>query len=302
MPVEESVIKADRVVRQALIDCILVFLLIPATGLYLWVVLPSLFQSNRLIGTSNSSGIAIIIPVIYALVMVEYYVKVRGLAKKRAQALGGQWQAQIVVVPGQEPLEGPTTIVVDSRPRYIFWNVLWLLIFGVLPVMLEYWLISVIWDQYNATVTDPAFAVTVSISPIFWVILGVLVALLFGAFFLYQHRMVTQLEVAPTGLTSRYQGKEDSLFWEEMRVFARYTLGRRRNSMVVYEITGLDASGNTVVVRWKWGRHRMLNVVHPVLTPAEYDAVPARLIALIQEKTHLPLLDFEAGTAAVRTA
>lgn len=282
---EVSVLKADRAVRQALLDCLLILLLISIWSFYMYVLLPVLFRDGPFPSDASSGWIFLIALFIWEIAAVYRYIFMRGLAKKRTVALNNGWQASMTIpsLPG-EPLTAPLILTLDSRARFIFWGILSLLILSALPIVLEYWI---------AVSFLGAFMV-LSFSPLVWPAAMVFVGLLIALFLLLQGRLLMRLELTPGSVACRYLGKREALSWKEIQMFACYTW----RSTEIYEVAGCDVSGKLVIVRWRLGRRRLLTSLRPSMTFEEYASLPARLNSSIAAKTQLPLLDLNARTTA----
>lgn len=280
---DEAMIKADRAVGKALFDCIFILFLMLIWSVYAYVLLPVLFRDNPFPPDTSAYWLFLIGLLIYELAAIYRYVFARGVAKKRATALDGRWQAPAMHWPASSlPDPTPTTVILDSRPRFVCCSIVYLLVLSVLPIALEYWV----------SVTLLGALMVISFSPLVWPIVAMFVGLSIATFFLYQSRLITYFEVTPDGLVSAYQGNRDELSWEEVRVFACYM----RGSTTIYEVAGFDKSGKLVVVRWQGVRRRVLTTCRPPMTLQEYTSWSNRISDQVAAKTHLPLLSFEART------
>lgn len=275
---EAGVLKTDRAVSQALLDCLLILLLILVWGLYMYVLLPMLFQDGPFPSDASAGWIFLVALLICEGVAIYRYIFRQSIAKKRIAALNTGWRdvVKLPAIPG-EPLTTPLTLTLDSRQRFVFWGILCMLILFVLPIVLEYWI---------AVSLMGAFMV-LSFSPLIWIAAVVPVVLLIVLFFLFQDRLLMRLELTPEGVAASYLGKREALSWREIQIFARYTW----RSTAIYEVTGFDRAGKLVIVRWRSGRRSILTSLRPPMTSEAYASLPVRLSSYIVAKTQRPLLD-----------
>jgi len=94
-----------------------------------------------------------------------------------------------------------------------------------------------------------------------------------------------QIEVTDDQLTERVGGLEETVPWEEARLFA---ITRGRHATVSYELASSQAS-----VTWVWVRPGTLSarLFEPTIPQYEYDRQMEALLALVAAKTGLPLYD-----------
>jgi hypothetical protein len=282
---QSAAIKTDRAVSLALFDSVVILLLIPAWIVYNGVILPYLFRGD-FATTTSSDWIFLLVLVVYFFTSLATYFKLRNVAKKRVMAVNGTWRAQLPVQPAiSQSFSTGTTVEQDSRSRFLTFSLLWLLVLVLLPIMLFYWLVS--------SLSTPDM--TISVDPMTWVTVLVVIVIQVAVYMIYQSRMVSRLEVTPEGLACTYQGRNQALPWSQIRSFSRYTLGRGRNTTTVFEVAGIDDSASPVVVRWRLLRTRFLITIRPDMTPEAYADLLDRLAAHIVAKTNLPLLDFDAS-------
>lgn len=110
-------------------------------------------------------------------------------------------------------------------------------------------------------------------------------ALLSGSFFVHLFTGERQIEVSDDQLTVRVGSVEQTVPWEDARLFA---ITRSRRATVSYELASCQAS-----VPWVWVRPGTFSarLWEPTIPQYEYDRELEALLALVAAKTGLPLND-----------
>jgi hypothetical protein len=116
-------------------------------------------------------------------------------------------------------------------------------------------------------------------------LLALLAALGSGAVFAHLFTGERQIEVTDGQLTVRVGSLDETVSWEEARLFA---ITRGRHATLSYELSSSQARADWIWVRPGTFRARLYE---PTIPQYEYDRQMEALLALIAAKTGLPLND-----------
>ncbi|HZR44736.1 MAG TPA: hypothetical protein VFB12_31785 [Ktedonobacteraceae bacterium] len=133
-------------------------------------------------------------------------------------------------------------------------------------------------------------------SPVlFWFLIGVFVLLLSSLFFTFYSTARQQITLTEHGIIQvGILARPKSIPWSQIRLFAVVPVPFSRRSSnqspVSFEVASADES-----IQWFWaqssGTFNILFFARPAVSPADYEQQMRGMLAVIQQRTHLPLVD-----------
>lgn len=231
-------------------------------------------------------------PLVPAIVLtLSFYVQIRAvrfrkrLEQKRQVAAWGEPRLLADEQPAPTAQMLPLPFTMRMRPH---WSRLMAVSSGVLLLSAVYWALFFVFAPASSTVLaqhSPVF---------FWLLVAGSMLIWPIVFFATAYKIARQqVTLTEHGIIQVGVGKDiKSVSWSQIRLFAIVPAPLRRASSpsLSFEVASADET-----IQWSWvrssGISRLFFFARPVVSPSEYEQQMRAMLAMIQARTQLPLVD-----------